>query len=151
MKKFLKRAALVVAVLFVLIQLVPYGRSHANPPVKKEPAWDSSQTRALAVRACFDCHSNESNWPWYSHIAPFSWLVQYDVDEGREHLNFSEWDKRQEHADDAAEELEEGEMPPWFYLPLHPEAQLSDLETAQLLAGLKKTFPDSGGDEHDDD
>jgi hypothetical protein len=126
MKKFLKRAALVVAVLFVLIQLVPYGRSHANPPVKKEPAWDSSQTRALAVRACFDCHSNESNWPWYSHIAPFS-------------------------CDDAAEELEEGEMPPWFYLPLHPEAQLSDLETAQLLAGLKKTFPDSGGDEHDDD
>jgi hypothetical protein len=80
-----------VVVLFGLIQLVPYGRDHTNPPVVAEPAWDSPQTRALAVRACFDCHSNETVWPWYSNVAPASWLVQRDVDDGRRRLNWSEW------------------------------------------------------------
>ncbi len=76
---------------FGLLQLVPYGRNHTNPPVAAEPAWASAQTRALAVRACFDCHSNETTWPWYSNVAPVSWLIQRDVDEGRRRLNFSEW------------------------------------------------------------
>src|SRR3954449_12180710 len=75
----------------VVIQLIPYGHSHANPPVLKEPKWDSPQTRALAQRACFDCHSNETTWPWYTHIAPVSWLIARDVIEGRQHLNFSTW------------------------------------------------------------
>lgn len=137
MKRFVKRVLLWSAVALVLIQAVPYGRSHDNPPVAAEPTWPSSQVRALAQRACFDCHSNESRWPWYSHVAPMSWLVQRDVDEGRKHLNFSEWDRPQRHAKDAAGELEEGEMPPWFYLPLHAEARLTDAEKAELVAGLK--------------
>ncbi len=149
MKKFLKRVLIGLALLLVLIQLVPYGRAHTNPPVTREPAWDSPRTRALAVRACFDCHSNETKWPWYSHVAPMSWLAQHDVDDGREHLNFSEWDKPQKDADEAAEELGEGKMPPWFYLPLHPEAKLSDAEKAQLISGFRKMFPESRG--HDDD
>ncbi len=68
--------------VLVLIQVVPYGRDHANPPVRAEPAWNSARTRELAVRACFDCHSNETIWPWYSNLAPASWLVQRDVKKG---------------------------------------------------------------------
>ncbi|MEZ4770229.1 MAG: heme-binding domain-containing protein [Caldilineales bacterium] len=83
-----KRIALYVILalvaVFLLIQLVPYGRDHTNPPVVQEPVWDSPQTEALARAACYDCHSNEVVWPWYSNIAPISWLVQRDVDEGRQ-------------------------------------------------------------------
>ena len=68
-----------VVVLFGLIQLVPVQRT--NPPVVAEPPWDSPETRALAVRACFDCHSNETVWPWYAYVAPVSWLVAHDTDE----------------------------------------------------------------------
>ncbi len=136
MRKFLRRAALALAGLLVAIQLVPYGREHTNPPVTAEPPWDSPRTRELAVRACFDCHSNASRWPWYSHVAPASWLVQRDVDEGREHLNLSEWHRPQKDADEAAEMLAEGEMPPWFYLPLHADARLDAAEKAELERGL---------------
>jgi mono/diheme cytochrome c family protein len=102
-----------------------------------EPAWDSPQTRELAQRACFDCHSNETKWPWYSNVAPISWLVQHDVDEGRHEMNFSEWDKPQHEAHEAAEVIEEGEMPMAIYLPLHPEAKLTPEETQQLIKGLE--------------
>ncbi|MFM2417287.1 MAG: hypothetical protein RL385_2010 [Pseudomonadota bacterium] len=129
-----------IGAFFALLQLVPYGRSHENPPVRQEPVWDSPETRALAKRTCFDCHSNESTWPWYSHVAPVSWLVQHDVDEGREHLNFSEFDRPQRHAEDAAESVEEGEMPMAVYLPLHPEARLSPTEKAALVQGLMRTL-----------
>jgi hypothetical protein len=133
--------------IFVLIQLVPYGRAHHNPPVRQEPPWDRPETRTLAVRACFDCHSNQVRWPWYSHVAPVSWLVQYDADEAREHLNFSEWDRPQKDADEAAEEVAEGEMPLWYYLPLHPEARLTDAERRQLVAGLKASVGSGKGGE----
>src|SRR3954467_130154 len=98
----------------VVIQLIPYGHSHTNPPVVKEPAWYSPQTRALAKRACFDCHSNETKWPWYSNVAPISWQVQNDIEGARRHLNFSEWDKPQKHAGHAGEEITKGDMPLWF-------------------------------------
>src|SRR5437764_214194 len=85
-------------VLFGLMQLVPTGISYTNPPVVSEPNWDSPQTRALAQRACFDCHSNETTWPWYSHVAPVSWLLARDVIEGRSRLNFSTWGQPNEGA-----------------------------------------------------
>jgi len=129
--------ALVAAVLG--IQLVPYGRSHQNPPVLDEPAWASPETRALAVRACFDCHSNQTVWPWYSHVAPISWGIQQHVEEGRSVLNVSEWNRPQREADDAAETVAEGEMPPALYLPLHPASRLSDAERQILLDGLSAT------------
>lgn len=141
---WVKRGLLTLAALLVVIQLVPYGRDHANPPVTAEPAWDSPETRALAVAACFDCHSNETVWPWYSNVAPVSWLVQRDVDEGREKLNFSEWGRPQE-ADEAGETVREGEMPPRQYLITHPEARLSDVELATLAAGLDRSLG-AGGD-----
>jgi hypothetical protein len=130
----------------LVIQLVPYGRDHDNPPVVAEPAWDSAQTRELAVRACFDCHSNETVWPWYSNVAPVSWLVQRDVDEGREHLNYSEWNRPQE-GEESAETVREGSMPPTSYLLTHPDARLSDAELAALTDGLAATFGDEGGGE----
>jgi hypothetical protein len=124
------------------IQLVPYGREHANPPVAREPAWDTPRTRELFFRACKDCHSHETVWPWYSHVAPISWLVQYDVNEGRSHFDVSEWGRKRNHGDDAAGEVREGEMPLWYYLPTHPEARLSDAERSELIAGLVATFGD---------
>jgi hypothetical protein len=93
------------------------------------------------MRACADCHSNETRWPWYSRIAPISWLVRFDVDEGREHLNVSEWgQQRKNKADEAAQTLREDEMPPWFYLIPHPEARLTKTETASFIQGLVATF-----------
>lgn len=134
-------------VLLFAMQLVPYGRDHTNPPVLAEPAWDSPETRALFMRACADCHSNQTVWPWYSNIAPASWLIARDVVEGREQFNISVWGSQQRNeGDDAAEQVQEGEMPPWFYLPLHAEAQLTPAEQEQLIAGLIATFGGSPGE-----
>ena len=133
----------------VLIQLIPFGHRHSNPPETKEPAWDSPKTRELMHRACFDCHSNETVWPWYSNIAPVSWLVQRDVNGGRRHLNFNEWETPQQHAKDVAEQVREGEMPPWFYLPMHPGARLTSTEKQALVEGVEKSLgPQSGPEKH---
>ena len=134
--KYLKWALLAA----VLIQLIPFGHDHANPATTKEPAWNSPETRTLFRRACFDCHSNETGWRWYSYVAPVSWLVARDVNEGREHLNFSEWDKPQRHAEHVVEEVKGGDMPLWFYLPLHPSAKLSDAEKQALMEGAEKSL-----------
>ena len=140
--------------LLVAAQVVPYGRDHLNPPIAMEPTWDSAGTRALARRACFDCHSNETEWPLYSHIAPVSWLVQHDVDEGRAVLNFSEWQTPQEEAGEAAEAVLEGEMPPSMYTAMHAHARLSGSERAALARGLAGIAPPASfesDDEHDDE
>jgi hypothetical protein len=129
--------------LFVLIQALPYGRSHTNPPVAAEPAWDSAQTRALAVRACFDCHSNQSTWPWYSNVAPVSWLVQRDVSSGRGTLHFSEWNRPQDGAGDLTDAVLGKSMPPWFYVLLHSKAKLSAAERKALADGLARTVRQS--------
>jgi hypothetical protein len=134
-KSVLVVVSVVVLGLVIVAQVVPYGRNHGNPPIVAEPSWNSSTTRALADRACFDCHSNQTRWPWYSHVAPMSWLVQNHVDEGRHELNFSEWGRNSE-ADEAAETVRSGEMPPKSYLLLHPEARLTDAEREQLARGL---------------
>lgn len=140
MKKALARIFGWGLAALMLAQLVPYGWSHDNPPISREPAWNSPETRALAKRACFDCHSHETRWPWYSNVAPASWLVRYDVDEARAKLNFSAWDKPQKEADEAAEELGEGAMPPKIFLPLHPEARLTEAEKKALVQGFKVTL-----------
>ena len=139
---WMRRIALALLLVFVAIQFVPVGEGRTNPEGGREVQWDSPRTRELAVRACYDCHSNRTKWPWYSYIAPVSWLVQHDVHEGREHLNFSEWDRRQKHADDAAHEVEEGEMPLAIYRLLHPEARLEGAARAHLIEGLRKTLGD---------
>ena len=140
MRRFLLGAVAILVVGMLAIQLVPYGRDHTNPPVTGEPPWDSAATRELTVTACFDCHSNETVWPWYSNIAPISWRLQRHVDEGRAKLNFSEWGSGKQEAGDIVEVVREGTMPPWDYLILHPEARLSEADKQTLVDGLGKTF-----------
>jgi len=140
----LRTVLIVLAGLFVVMQLVPYGRDHTNPSVTAEPEWDTARTRELAVTACFDCHSNETEWPWYTNVAPMSWLIQRDVDEGRETLNFSEWDLPQsEEIDEIGEIVREGEMPPVQYTLIHRSADLSDEDTQALADGLDATIVSS--------
>jgi len=136
MKTWLKYSLIAVAGIFVLIQFIPVERT--NPPVTANPPWDSPQTKELARRACFDCHSHETKWPWYSYVAPASWLVTKDVNEGRQHFNISV--AKMGEADEAAEAVEKGFMPMSIYLPLHPEAQLTPEEKQALIIGLTKTF-----------
>lgn len=140
----------VLVVLLVVIQFIPVDKT--NPAVASEPDWDSPQTRELAKVACFDCHSNETEWPWYAKIAPSSWLLSHDVEEGRGILNFSEWGSgEQEELEEVAEVIDEGEMPPWYYSMMHSDAQLSDAEKENLIAGFLATFAQSGGAAESDD
>lgn len=121
----------------LLIQLVPYGRGHTNPQANVEPRWDTPATAVLARRACFDCHSNETKWPWYSNIAPVSWLVYRDVAEGRTRINFSDWNRPgEQHVDEFQEVFDENSMPPFYFIWLHPEARLSPAERDALMQGL---------------
>ena len=142
--KVLRRVGIGVVIVFAVIQVIPYGRNHTNPPILQEPAWNTTETRALAKRACFDCHSNETQWPWYSNIAPASWLTQRDTLLGRSKMNFSEWNLTRKKAEDAAEEVQKGDMPPWFYTPIHPSAKLTPLERQHLSAGLQSTMGERG-------
>jgi hypothetical protein len=149
LKRILLVATLVGFGLFGLIQLVPYGRNHSNPPVLAEPRWDTPATRTLAAKACFDCHSNLTTWPWYSNVAPVSWLVQRDVDGGRSQFNFSEWNKPQDVSiGDAVDAIRGGSMPPAIYKLMHPTARLSVSDNDALIKGLVATFaadPPKGG------
>ncbi len=134
-------AGLGLLVLLVVIQFVPYGRDHTNPPVTKAAAFDAS-TRAIVTETCADCHSNLTRWPWYSNVAPASWFVQSDVDGGRKILNFSEWDRAQPALDELVDVISRGQMPPLKYrvLPNHAKARLSDAEKARLIAGLRRLY-----------
>ncbi len=130
--------------VFLLIQLIPYGRNHTNPPVTGEPTWDTPRTKELAKRACFDCHSNETVYPWYSNVAPVSWLVWRDIEEGRGYLNFSEWETGSKRAQraylQAEDEIMNGRMPPPIYLIQHPEARLTEVEKQDLINGFRESL-----------
>jgi Haem-binding domain len=129
----------IVVLGFGLIQLVPYRVD--NPPVKQEPAWDSPQTRKLAVAACYDCHSNETATYWWEDIAPVSWWITNHVKDGRKALNFSECTQGRGESD-ASETVRNGSMPPNYYtwLGLHSNAKLTKAEKDQLAAGLNATL-----------
>ncbi len=135
-RKILKYGAASIFVILILIQFIPVNRT--NPAVVREPIWDSPETRALAVRACFDCHSNETKWPGYAYFAPVSWLIINDVDEGRKHFNMSDW--KPGDGDEAAAEVRKGNMPMWRYTLMHSEAKLTDAEKQKFIAGLIATF-----------
>lgn len=126
--------AIGIAVVALAAQAVPIART--NPPVTRDIG-AAADVAPLLRRACYDCHSYETGWPWYSRIAPVSWLVAHDVTEGREELDFSTWDvyrpaKRQKLLREIAEQVTEGEMPPWYYALVHPEARLTTEEKDQL-------------------
>ena len=143
----MKTIVISTILLGVAIQFIPYGRDHTNPKVVQEPKWDSPQTRTLFMRACADCHSNETKWKWYSNVAPISWLVQSDVEDGREHLNISNWrHQRHNHGDESSAQVRSGHMPPLIYTAVHPDARLSKKEKKEFIKGLINTF----GEENDE-
>ncbi len=136
-RRILKFVGLGAVVAGLGIQLVPVKDVGTNPPERY--ALDAPpEVAAILRRACFDCHTNETRWPLYSRLAPGSWLMARDVHKGRNHLNFSEWgdvdeDERADDLETCWEQVESGEMPPWFYVfPMHPAARLSDGDKAQL-------------------
>jgi mono/diheme cytochrome c family protein len=141
MRKWLIIGVVSVLGALLLMQLVPYRVT--NPSRRQEPTWDSARTRELAVAACYDCHSNETRTTWWEDIAPLSWWITNHVQEGRDALNFSEWGSGGNgEADDAAETVTEGSMPPDYYtwLGMHADAKLTPAEQAELAAGLRKTL-----------
>jgi hypothetical protein len=140
-KRAVRITLLILLAIFVAIQFVPVPRS--NPPVTGEIT-APPEVKEVLRRSCYDCHSNETVYPWYSRVAPGSWLLARDVREGRKELNFSAWQQMQQARQNRRrkgiwKEVASGEMPPWFYLPLHPAAKLSDADKAVL-----KTWSDAG-------
>ena len=146
MPPLLKRLMLFGLVALVGAQLIRVDRT--NPPVEMNvPA--SASVDAVLRRACYDCHSNETVWPWYSNVAPVSWLVARDVREGRDHLNFSTWNRLSSDAQARAvrevwTQVSNGEMPMAIYLPLHSEARLSDLDKRVLRTWAESVGPGPG-------
>lgn len=130
-----RRWAVVVLGVGLLLQLVPLGAwRHGNPPVVSAAVFPDAATEDLARRSCMDCHSHEVRYPPQAWVAPASWLVQRDVDEGRDEMNLSVWDP--DDGEDAAETILDGEMPPRRYTLLHPDAALSDDEARALAAAF---------------
>lgn len=137
--KLAARIGLGVVAALAVLSLVPLDRS--NPPVTAE-IQAPAEVKAILRRSCWDCHSNETRWPWYAYVAPASFLVHHDVSEGRKHLNFSEWGgyqaaRKAKRQEECGEEVEDGEMPMAVYLPLHPDAKLSEADKQVLEAWAK--------------
>jgi hypothetical protein len=144
-KKFAMWAVAVLAVALAGIQLVPIART--NPPVETEIT-APPEVIAVLRRSCYDCHSNETDWPWYSRVAPVSWLIASDVSEARHALNLSTWNRlvAEERLDAMREiwdEVSEGKMPLWFYLPIHPDARLSAGDLSVLQAWTQAGEPEN--------
>jgi len=126
--------------LFLLIQLIPFGHTNTNPPTVSEPKWSSPEARAQVKEHCFQCHSNETNWTWYANIAPGSWLIAYDVIEGRDKFNFSDWNNRPGELDEIVSSIQEGEMPPVQYWIFHPSSRLNAQQKQDLIDALNSSL-----------
>jgi hypothetical protein len=126
--------------IFLLIQLIPFGHNRTNPPVVSEPNWSSPEARALVKQHCFQCHSNETNWTWYANIAPGSWLIAYDVIEGRNAFNFSDWNNYYGELDEMVQAVQEGEMPPIQYWIFHPSSKMDAQQKQDLINALESSL-----------
>jgi heme-binding protein len=136
MPRTLRVAAASLAGLLVAIQAFRIER--ASPPVAQDVG-APAEVESVLRRACYNCHSHETVWPWYSHVAPVSWLVAHDVSDGRRELNFSAWAayppaKKARKLQKCAAEVAKGKMPPWYYRLVHPEARLDAREREVLQA-----------------
>ena len=139
MKPLVKRTLIVGGAVAVAIQLVPIHRT--NPPVTSE-IQVSADVHAVLKRACYDCHSNETRWPWYAAIPPASWLVVRDVTIGRKEMNFSNWTLystavRTRKARWMNRSLQQENMPPWEYRLVHPDARVTEAERIELERWLR--------------
>jgi hypothetical protein len=125
---------------FLLLQLKQV--EHTNPPVRSEVE-APAEIKAILRRSCYDCHSHETRWPWYSWVAPASWFIAEDVEEGRDEMNFSDWprldpEEQEEIREEIREQVVDGEMPLPKYLLLHPRARLSGADQEALLRWTKR-------------
>jgi hypothetical protein len=142
MKKWLMRAGVVLAAAVAAIQFVPVER--VNPPVESDIVAPDDVNKILR-RSCYDCHSNETRWPWYARVAPVSWIIARDVEEGRRELNFSVWNKstsarRARKFKEIVEQVEGNKMPQWYYVNLHPDAKLEPSEKEIILNWAKQAL-----------
>jgi Haem-binding domain len=133
-RKWIAWSGVSIIVVLLAIQLIPADTT--KPPADSDIP-TSPEVKAILQRACYDCHSNETQWPWYSHIAPISWLLAWDVREGRAELNFSTWNQystqqQVKKLQERWKEIAEGDMPPWLYLPVHRDARLSAADRSLL-------------------
>lgn len=140
MTKWPKRLGAGGFVIAILLQFVPVAR--VNPPDRGRTE-APSEVQAALRRACYDCHSNETRWPWYSSVAPLSFLIARDVNEGRRELNFSLWSQYNERRKsrklkEIAEQVEKGKMPQWYYVALHPDAKLSVIERELIIKWARR-------------
>ena len=129
----------VFGVLFLLLQVLPYGHAHGAPATTKRASFPAS-ARSLVAGACSDCHSNDTRFPWYSNIAPASLLVVNDVKGGRKRLNFSQWDRPQPALDDVLAAVRRKSMPPLQYKLIHGRSRLSAAERGRLMDALRKLY-----------
>ena len=141
MAKWIKRFAVGFIAVLIVVQFVPVAR--VNPTEEGQPA-APSEVQALLQRACYDCHSNESQWPWYSSVAPVSFLIARDVTEGRRELNFSTWSQYNERRKsrklkEIAKQVEQGKMPQWYYVSLHPDAKLSPADRQLIIKWARQS------------
>ena len=137
--KIVKIGVWIILLGIIGIQFVPVNRTNSEVISDFD---GPDEVKAIFQRACYDCHSEETKWPWYSYVAPISWRVAHDVEEGREHLNFSDWagsGNLKYMAEEIYEEMEDGEMPLKQYLWTHPEAKISGEELA-LIKQWVETF-----------
>ena len=141
----MKKVIIIVLVAFILIQFFQIDKS--NPTVNKGTDFltiknTPESTAKIIQSSCYDCHSNESIYPWYSYVQPFGWFLQHHIKEGRRELNFSEFatyePKRQAHKmEESGEQVEKGEMPLESYLLIHQEAKLNDAQKKELVDYFK--------------
>ena len=141
-KKWILRFLALGILGLLLIQLIPFGHDHTNPPIVAEPKWSSPQARALVKEHCFQCHSNETQWTWYSNIAPASWLIAEDVIAARSRFNFSDWNKNPGELDEMKEEIQEGAMPPIQYWAFHPSSRMDQQQKQDLIHALESSVQD---------
>jgi Haem-binding domain len=142
MKKWIVRAGVVFAAAVAAIQFVPVDR--VNPPVESDIA-APDEVKKILRRSCYDCHSNETRWPWYARVAPVSWLIASDVSEGRREVNFSVWRqftgaRRVRKFKEIVEQVEGNKMPQWYYVLFHPDAKLEARDKEILLNWAKQAL-----------
>ena len=137
-----RKAAIVAGCLALVAQVGQFART--NPLVDGDLV-APAPVKAVLRAACYDCHSNETRWPWYGTIAPISWLLHHDVTEGRRRLNFSQWAEYTSDPGTVAEKLGKisqfvasGDMAPWYYRMLHQDARLAPAQRAALLAWVEQ-------------
>jgi len=132
---------LIIFFLFVIIQFVPAGKPDTIPENENDLIYNNHIPESIVnilKTSCYDCHSNETSFPWYSHVAPVSWLVNRDVIKGREELNFSEWESQSKmdkakNIDKIINEVKGGKMPMRIYILMHSEAKLNEDARQQFV------------------